>query len=291
MRKLSSSHPAVSFIFQFMKKVSLQAASKPGFPHALSLSYNLISKERLKWSETDQSLIYRYNFDENSHVGKPTVGLLIAIMDELDADNCIGLGRPSAPGASLHMRLKLCSTSNVSGINNSNQQQRQHSPFLPLENLGELEIVSTVVKLGRMVSFVKTDFRNPNNQQLIAYGSHIKFMPTGNWIKDVIFNQKWAWNLYHKFHANVDPKHCQYKQKNLLQDVIGTCLRYKSAGVASFQMNDEHTNLFGYLHVSITLAFLSVCNNPPHSKDSCTTQQGFLELEIFIVSSCIHIRS
>jgi acyl-coenzyme A thioesterase PaaI-like protein len=225
-----ASSSIVPLILEFIKGGNMQAASKPGFGHALRLSYNLISKERLTWE--DKTLTYRYTFTE--HV---STGAFMAIMDELTTNACFGVGQPSAPGVSLQMQMELTK--------------------VPLDLLKEVDIVSTVVKLGRTVSYVRSDFINPVNQQLVAFGSHVKYMPTGNFFMDTIFNNRWAFDLYARMALASPPD--QYEEKDLLKGVIGPCLEYQGVGSATFTMNLEHVNPFGGLHVSC-LSYKSMPN-------------------------------
>lgn len=249
--------PAVELILQFIKAGNKQAASTPGFGHALKLSYNLISKKHLTWTEADTAtgprtnsdttgtLTYRYKFTEN--IGRPTSGLLLAIMDELTTDACFGAGKPSAPGVSLQMHLELC------------HGMKHPVRLSEARHLQELDVVSTVVKLGRTISYTKTDFINPKNQELVAFGSHAKYMPTGNVVMDLVFNQRWAWDLYCKLFVSSNSQlPIQYEEKDLYKSVIAPNLEHKGIGLATFRMNNEHVNPFGGLHVSYCCCLLNV---------------------------------
>jgi hypothetical protein len=160
-------------------------------------------------------------------------------MDELTTDACFGAGKPSAPGVSLQMHLELC------------QGMKHPERLSEVRHLQELDVVSTVVKLGRTISYTKTDFINPINQELVAFGSHVKYMPTGNVIMDVVFNQRWAWDLYCKlFLCSNSQLPIEYEEKDLYKSVIAPNLEHKGIGQATFRMNHEHVNPFGGLHVS-----------------------------------------
>jgi hypothetical protein len=223
-----SSCTVIPLVLQFIKAGSKQPASNPGFSHALKLSYNLISKERLKW--TGGTLTYRYRLSED--MGKFSASLLLAIMDELTTNACFGAGMPSSPGVSLQMSLGLC-------------HGRQCSR---LSSLRELDVVSTVTKLGRTISFTQTNFIDPEHEEVLAFGSHIKYMPIGNLIMNIVFNQKWAWDIYSRFCLGSPPRF--YEEKCLYKDVLGKNIIHMGIGTAAFHMTSEHTNPFGGLHVS-----------------------------------------
>lgn len=225
----SSNDAVVPLIMDFIKGGNSQPASKPGFGHAIKLSYNGIAKERLSWNETKKSLTYRYKFVDTLAA---STGLLVALMDELTTDACFGYGQPSAPGLSLQMQIQL-----VSGGGPS------------LSTYSELDIVSTVTKLGRTISFVKCDFYDTTTKKLVAFGSHIKYMPTGSFLLDMVFTKSWAWNLYSSLLlGKSSPKY--YEEKNLIKEVIGAHLDYQGIGSATFTITGEHVNPFGGLHVS-----------------------------------------
>ena len=241
---------AVERILQVIQIVCNQAALTPGFTHALRLSYNLISKQHLTWNDDDdddnnvaRTLTYRYKFGKQ--VGKPTAGLLLAIMDEISTSACFGAGNPSAPGVSIQMHLELCQQR---GLRHHHpmlvqlpsvlqQQQQQYEEE-------ELDVISTVVKLGRILSYITTEFRNPNTRALVAFGSHTKYMPlTG--ISLLLPSSTASSSL------TPPPQHIhQYKEKYLVEEVIAPNLVHNGIGRATFHMNHDHVNGFGSLHVS-----------------------------------------
>lgn len=234
----SSKKNVVPLIMDFIKGGNSQPASKPGFGHAVKLSYNVIAKERLSWNETKKSLTYRYKFVNNTPA---STGLLVALMDELTTDACFGYGQPSAPGLSLQMQMQL-----VSG-----------GPLL--STYSELDIVSTVTKLGRTISFVKCDFYDTTTTagKLVAFGSHVKYMPTGSFFTDLVFTKSWAWNLYTSvLLGKSSPKY--YEEKDLIKEVIGAHLDYQGLGSATFNITEEHMNPFGGMHVSGCCVCLSL---------------------------------
>jgi hypothetical protein len=222
---MSSSSKVIPSVIDFIKTGNNQPAAKPGFGHAVRLSYNMIAKQNLSWK--DRSLTYRYTFNEN--VDKATPGLFMAIMDELTTSACFCVGQPSAPGTSLNMQVEL-----AAGAHNLQPD--------------DMDVVSTVVKLGRKISFTRCEFYQ--DQKVIAVGSHVMYMPTGSLFLDLVCNKAWAWNLYIWFEGNKLPD--QYEEKHLWKGVIRPYLEYHSVGDATFSMNGEHVNPFGGLHVSTT---------------------------------------
>jgi len=205
-------------VLNFIKQSGMRPACKPGFAHNLNLSYNLIDKARLSVDAGKKSLTYRYRFDN-----KPTVGFYTALMDELSTDACFAAGLPAAPGLSLQMQTEVVS---------------------PID-AREVDIISTVSKLGRTITNTRTDFVCTETRTLLAFSSHVKYMPTGSFIMDTIFTNSWAFNLYSYFTSSASPK---TYPKGELEDIVGDCLTPHNLGSASFLVTNEHLNPFGGLH-------------------------------------------
>lgn len=218
-------------VLAFIKAGNLRASSKPGFGHALKLSYNIIAKERFSIDNKTKTLTYRYQFSE--HVPKPSIGLYTALMDELSTDACFMVGSPSPPGVSLQMQTEL--------LAKDYHKQSHH--------LGkEIDVVNTVTKLGRTVSHTRTDFICSTTQTPLAFSSHVKYMPTGSFVLDKIFSSKFLYNLFEKYVLPRQGEPKMYEEKPLVKDVIGSSLEYHGIGRASFHVTREHTNPFGALH-------------------------------------------
>jgi acyl-coenzyme A thioesterase PaaI-like protein len=223
----SRSAAALESVLNFIKAGNLQPASKPGFGHALKLSYNTISKERLS-IDSEQSLTYRYRFSPD--VPKPSIGILTAIQDELSTNACFRVGQPSAPGLSLQMQTELLVKD------------------FPASAMEEMDILNTVTKLGRTISHTRTDFFCTKSQQRLAHSTHVKFMPSGSRILDWLFNSPALWKLYVQLYlARIDTLPL-YEEKPLIKDVIQSHLEFQGQGAATFHVTREHTNPFGALH-------------------------------------------
>lgn len=234
----ASSKEVVDYVLStFVKGAMLQKGCRPGFAHALKLSYPTIDASRVSADE-DNSLSYRYKLSPD--IPYFTVGLCTALMDELSTDACFRVGRPSAPGLSLHLETQL-----ISPIGGSSRNETL--PKLLDPSTKEVDIINVVTKLGKTISFTRTDFRCTKTQNLLAVSSHVKYMPTGSWVLDLIFNNKWVSSLYNRWY--VQPATLpNYAEKNLLQDVILPHFDYLGQGKAAFQVTNEHTNPFDGLH-------------------------------------------
>lgn len=200
----------------FLKGAAIQKGAQPGLAHALQLSYNTIDRNRL--SVNDNTLTYRY-----PTMGKEqTLGLWMALMDELSTDACFSTGRPAAPGLSLQMQMELLD---------------QNIP-------NEIDVVNIVTKLGRTVAHTRTDIICPTTQRLLAFGSHVKYMPTGSWIMDQVFRHSWIYDLYERLILR-GADLTEYPQRPLDEVLI---IQQESPSKAKFAVTNEHTNPFGAMH-------------------------------------------
>ena len=142
----SSQAVILKAILDFIKSGNLRPGSKPGFGHALKLSYNTIAPERLSLGgSSGRALVYRYRFSND--VPTPSVSLLTAIMDELSTDAVFGTGLPAAPGLSLQMQTEIYAVSDDDDADDAD-----------LLLLKEVDVVNEVRKLGRKVTHTQTDF-------------------------------------------------------------------------------------------------------------------------------------
>eukprot|EP00934_Nitzschia_sp_Nitz4_P004418 Nitzschia sp. Nitz4//scaffold103_size77763//13148//14080//NITZ4_005440-RA/size77763-processed-gene-0.4-mRNA-1//1//CDS//3329532313//4408//frame0 len=208
----------------FIKASGTQKGCKPGFGHALKLSYNTIDPKRL--SGDAQSLTYRYKLSPD--VPKFTLSLLTAIMDELSTDAIFHMGNPSPPGLSVHLQTELVSIAS-------------------LDSYDELDVVNVITKLGRKLAFTRTEFICPQTKELVAVSTHIKYLPTGSIFMDAIFTSPMLWDFFH--HIQIRSfKVPFFEEKPLFEETIKKNLEYKGPSTATFQVTKEHTNPFGSLH-------------------------------------------
>jgi len=223
---------AVESLLTFLKGGGLQPGSKPGFGHSLRLSYNTLNKERVSVSDNKKTLTYRYCFAE--HATHPSVGLYTALMDELTTDACFIAVSPHPPGVSLQMQTELL-------VKDHHKKPQEALPKY-------VDIVNTVTKLGRTVSHTRTDFVCASTQTLLAFSSHVKYMPTGSRLLDFLFTNKFVYRIYGQYllPQQGDPK--LYPKRELRKEVIGSSLEHHGLGRASFHITREHTNPFGAMH-------------------------------------------
>jgi acyl-coenzyme A thioesterase PaaI-like protein len=219
------SKKSLETVLNFIKLGNSQPASKPGFGHALTLSYNLIDKERLTLSANRKVLSYRYRL--NDQVPKATTGLFTALMDELSTHACFGAGMPSPPGVSLQMQTEL---------------------LKPIDNAREFDIINTVTKLGRTVSHTRTDFVCTTTLQPLAFSSHVKYMPTGSRLTDWVLTKPWLYNLYESWAIKRKGDPPTFDENHVFKDVIAGHMEPTSVGQARFHMTQAHTNPLGAMH-------------------------------------------
>jgi acyl-coenzyme A thioesterase PaaI-like protein len=292
---LPKTHKAVvDYLFQnFKKGQSLLAGSRPGFCHALKLSHQTMDPQRVISIGDDDSSsnlnnhnkkLWSYRYQLSPHVPKYTVGLLTALMDELSTDACFRVGLPSPPGVSLQMQTEVVSKAKALDHFMNNDTRG-----------GEVDIINSVTKLGKSIAHTRTDFRCATTQELIAFSSHVKYMPTGSRLMDILFRNSliYEWYLWWMLDPTKIP---MYEEKALLEDVLLSNLKYHDAPplsststnkndngnpappLASFTVTTEHTNPFGSLHggchamimeqVAISYAHQNSAMFNPHNNNS-----------------------
>jgi acyl-coenzyme A thioesterase PaaI-like protein len=213
----------------------LLPGSRPGFNHALKLSHQTMDPKRIQsiGTTSDPELTYRYSLSPD--IPKYSTGIFTALMDELSTDACFRVGLPSPPGLSLQFQTELVDVSraveffaNLSGCHD------------------EVDIINTVSKLGRTIAHTRTDFRCSTTSRLIAFSSHVKYMPTGLvWLDLLLRNSK-----IHDFYIDYALRHTNipvYEGK-ALATVISEHLDFPSATASTFTCTTEHTNPFGAMH-------------------------------------------
>jgi acyl-coenzyme A thioesterase PaaI-like protein len=242
-KKKKTNKLLVDYIYShFIKGGSVQKGSNPGFAHAMKLSYQTIDKNRFSVegpsnnTSNPNCLSYRYRLSKD--VPKWTVGLLTALMDELSTDACFRVGLPCPPGVSLQMQTEL-----VDGTTSLTTEEEDHEE--------EMDVVNIVTKLGKTVSHTRTEFRWATSQKLVAFSSHVKYMPTGSRILDVVFKSRFLYDFLERWYLR-KLKLPWYDEQPLFESVLQSHIEFHGlvdgSGRATFHMTREHTNPHGALH-------------------------------------------
>jgi hypothetical protein len=258
----------------------LHPSCRPGFGRVLQVSHSFLSPANMsilvdnKNNEDDDGdttskrkrrngrTIVRYRSGQNkNHESSPppSMGLLLALLDEMTTNAIFLHGNPAQPGASIHMRLELAGGGGSSRHNGIFLAQKKNQKE---ETTAQEEFImdSSVIKSGKTMSFTeckiyrvagnttKIDDENSDHHDLIAYGSQVKYLPSGNFILDTLFTNPFLWNMFvHSYVRRTDPP--VYSP-----EVIGTVHDHltpisQSVGRATFRMTPYLTNPLGVLHV------------------------------------------
>jgi hypothetical protein len=260
--------PSLNALLDFLKSASLHPTCRPGFARVLQVSHSFLSPSNL-------SIIHKNNDEDDddqkaasSSTPKPIVryrgqheslslGLLFAILDEMTTNATFLHGCPTPPGVSIHIRLELASSQC------NHHPKRQRWSLLPNNNSNnnnnnnsnkEFVMDSSVIKSGKTLCF--SDCRicdATDHDRLIAFGSQVKYLPTGSWVTDTLFTSPFLWNLFvHTYVRRTDPPvypppHQIGSPHDHLVPVSQTI------GRATFRTTPYLTNPFGALHVRNTL--------------------------------------
>jgi len=125
----------------------------------------------------------------------------------------------------------------------------------------EVDIITTITKLGRTLGFVRAEVRDPShNNSLICYFDHVKYLPTG-WMMGILLTPvgMWCLNLYLQYRYVVpfvnkesrsNNNRCEegvIEQKQNYDGIMDS-FRETSDTTATFQFGPQHSNGMGGLH-------------------------------------------
>lgn len=218
----------LDFVYHsFVKGGCTQKGARPGFAHALKLSYQLMDRSRLS-TTSKTNLNYRFKLSDD--IPKITMGFFMAAMDEMTTNACFRVALPCQPGVSVQMQTEL-----AQGVDLT--QVVDH----------EIDILNYVIKQGRTLSHTRTEYREASTQKLLAFSTHVKYMPTGSRIMDLVFTNKYLYGILSRFF--LEPvKLPLYEEHGLYDKVIGSHLEFHGVDRATFHCSLEHTNPFGSMH-------------------------------------------
>lgn len=209
----------------YFKAMCLGKGGKIGFSHHLKVSYNTIDKNRI--TVGPDSMTYRYKLSET--IPRFSVGLLTALMDELSSSVFYRVGNPGTPGLSVQMQTALLADKKT------------------LDGMDEIDIVNIATKMGKRVSFTRTEYRDVSTSSLLGYSSHVKFMNLGNWWADKYFTNPFLHNLANRLYID----HCtipSFDHRPLFEETLQSHLKFSSPDKATFVVTPDHINPMGALH-------------------------------------------
>jgi hypothetical protein len=282
-----STKPSLQALLDFLKTAALHPSCRPGFGRVLQVSHSFLSPANVsilvdnKNNEDDDGdttskrkrrngrTIVRYRSGQNkNHESSPppSMGLLLALLDEMTTNAIFLHGNPAQPGASIHMRLELAGgtggSSRHNGIFLTQKKKNQKDETTAQE---EFIMDSSVVKSGKTMSFTEckiyraagkttkidnenSDDPDDHHDDLIAYGSQVKYLPSGNFILDTLFTNPFLWNMFvHSYVRRTDPPVYAPEEIGTVNDHLTPISQ--SVGRATFRMTPYLTNPLGVLHV------------------------------------------
>lgn len=117
--------------------------------------------------------------------------------------------------------------------------------------LEEVDIVTTITKLGRTLGFVRAEVRDPsNNDSLICHFDHVKYLPPG-WVLGMVLTPvgMWGLDLFLRYFLPYFKKRSSNgieEEQNHLG--IMDSFQQTSDTTATFRYGPQHSNGFGGLH-------------------------------------------
>ena len=201
---------------------------KLGFETPLRLTYFTMNPNQMQL--TGKVFTYRYMITPgvcwNGH--SVSLSTYLAMIDSLTTFAIVGAHEStlsSRPGVSVHLQAEL-------------------NPAVTPPTK-EVDIVSTITKLGRTMAFIRAEVRTVDTGDLVCFASHIKYLPTGSWFMDFLFS-RWGWPFL-KMNVKRLPE-AFAPEVISIQDTITPYLVHRGLGQATLSIQREHTNPFGSLH-------------------------------------------
>ena len=208
--------------------------TEPGFIHALRLSPEHLQEQDLKWKDDTLTVRYRIHPDVlwNNNSNAPSVSTYLALIDELTTQAVLA-AKPKVLLAGVSVQL----------------QAQLLTPIDDDALLDEVDILSTTTRMGRNLAFLGAQVVNPKDGTVYCQASHVKYLPTGNWIMDPILRNPNLFPLVQQVTKSWQlPNYTDNKES--LQSVIEDHLTIDDdkPGYATFDVQKKHTNPFVTLH-------------------------------------------
>lgn len=222
--------PSEKAVNTAMDLVRIMARTQnPGFAHMLGVNIHRTEQSRFSWCNDTLSMTYRHPFD----LFRPSSSNLLALMDEYVWMGQL-VAKPDAPiGVSLNLRLQWA------------------NPSKPIDpNLKELDIRNTMAHMGRSTVISHTDFIDPASNELVAFGSQVKYVANG---EPVDIEKYLQLPLPDKKHEN--PLLKEYFRNEVLS--------FGAPGRATLKVDKTVSNGWGSLHVCQYMT--SICISALHS--------------------------
>lgn len=204
----------------------------PGFSHALGLEH--IDLASTSWDDSTRTLTTKHTMDkELCWNGGTSLSTYLALIDEQSTHAVLG-AQPNSLRAGVSVQL---------------QADLFHSAPVGTE----VEIVSSVTRLGRKLAFCDAQIRGVDDGKVHCRGVHVKFLPMEGVLFDELMSKQWSWP-YVKAYLDRNPEIPESGSRDNLNDVIDPHLSMQGLGSGTFDVGKQHTNPFVSLHVSAQLA-------------------------------------
>jgi acyl-coenzyme A thioesterase PaaI-like protein len=226
-----SSRQSVQKLLDFLK-VGSRLEKSPSFSGALGLNPESVSASQVAFDLDKQNLTFRLPLTQRIRLPRQeTVALstYLAIIDDVTTWALI-LGDPkrSRPGVSLSLRGEWGPSQSGRG---------------PGE---EVDIVTTVNKIGRNMGFVRAEVRDAATGPLVCSASHVKYLPMGM-LLDLMLSS-YGWNATKLYTEHVlSPPASPTGDPPPLVDLFQS-LKFLSDNRASFEPAAIHASLGGPMH-------------------------------------------
>jgi acyl-coenzyme A thioesterase PaaI-like protein len=212
-------------LLEFLK-VQSRIEKSPSFSGALGLHHESISASQVSFDSDQLTLrlpvTQRIRLPRQESVALSTY---LAIIDDVTTWALV-LGDPerSRPGVSISLRGEWA--------------KNGHRPS------EEVDIITSITKIGRNVGFVRAEVRDAATGHPICFASHIKYLPMGVFVDLMLSSYGWNATMLYAEHIISSPNKGDPPP---LADLFES-LKFVSDNRATFERSSVHASLGGPMH-------------------------------------------
>lgn len=222
----------INKLFDFLKLVS-RIEKKPGFSSLLGLSHSrlsLLSPDQITFENKDLTL--QLPLDTHLHLPHQKIVSLSTYLSIIDDTTtwALVLSDPARSRAGVSVSLQL-----------------ECGPAASKCRPGDLvNVISRTSKIGRKIGFAEAEVRDAKSNELICFGTHVKYLPMG-YLADFALSS-YGWPLLMMYTDYVSSAEEDEKEDFLFEDGFGSFQMEENGNRGTFVASRCHSSLGGPLH-------------------------------------------
>jgi acyl-coenzyme A thioesterase PaaI-like protein len=209
-------------------KVQSRVEKSPSFSGALGLNHGSVSASQVSFDSDKQNLTFRLPLTQRIRLPRQesvALSTYLAIIDDVTTW-ALFMGDPerSRPGVSISLRGEWAKNGHCASE--------------------EVDISTSISKIGRNVGFVRAEVRDAATGHPICFASHIKHLPMGAFVDFMLSSYGWNATKLYTEHVLSSPN---TGDPPPVADVFES-LQFVSDNRATFERSSVHASLGGPIH-------------------------------------------